>query len=147
MKSRTRSQILLIFKSGHKSNPSNYRPVSLICVCCKVMGHVVLCHLNRFLAVNNILTDLQHGFRRGFSCETQLILTVHDWASILNKKGQVDAILLDFSKAFDTVSHPKLLLNWTRMAKKVKLWTGSKLFSLTAFSLFQWMALILIPYQ
>ena len=39
-----------IFKSGHKSNPSNFRPVSLTCVCCKVMEHVVLCHLNRFLA-------------------------------------------------------------------------------------------------
>ena len=78
--------------------------------CCKVMEHVVLCHLNRFLAVNNILTDLQHGFRRGFSCETQLVLTAHDWASVLNKRGQVDAILLDFSKAFDMVSHPKPLL-------------------------------------
>ena len=51
-----------IFKTGDKSQPCNYRPVSLTCICCKVMEHVVLCHLNRFLSANNILTDLQHGF-------------------------------------------------------------------------------------
>ena len=43
------------------------------------------------------------------SCETQLVLTCHDWANILNQQGQVDALLLDFSKAFDKVSHAKLL--------------------------------------
>ena len=44
------------------------------------------------------------------SCETQLVEAIHDWTTILNKgQGQVDVILLDFSKAFDTVPHQRLL--------------------------------------
>ena len=59
---------------------------------------------------NQILTDCQHGFRKRRSCETQLIMTVDDLARGLNEKEQVDAILLDFSKAFDKVPHQRLLL-------------------------------------
>ena len=73
------------------------------------MEHIVLSHLNTHLSANGILSPLQHGFRAGMSCETQLVLTCHDWANILNQQGQVDALLLDFSKAFDKVSHTKLL--------------------------------------
>ena len=47
----------------------------------------------------NILSDMQHGFRQRRSCETQLLLTVHDLASGINNGQQIDAILLDFSKA------------------------------------------------
>ena len=82
--------------------------VPLTCLACKVMEHVVLSHLNKHLAANDIISHLQHGFRAGFSCETQLILAIHDWASILNNHGQVDVLMLDFKKAFDKVSHAKL---------------------------------------
>lgn len=51
----------------------------------------------------------QHGFRRGVSTVTQHIETVHDFSTITNKRGQVDVIFLDLSKAFDRVSHGKLL--------------------------------------
>ena len=67
----------------------------------------VVSHLER----NNILTDFQHGFRKCRSCETQLILTIDDLARGLNDKQQIDAVLLDFSKAFDRVPHQRLLLN------------------------------------
>ena len=63
-------------------------------------------HLERW----DILTDYQHGFRKQRSCESQLILTIHEIAQTLDQGGQVDAVLLDFSKAFDKVSHSKLLL-------------------------------------
>ena len=59
---------------------------------------------------NNILTDSQHGFRKRRSCDTQLITTVNNLAKGLDKNEQTDAILLDFSKAFDKVSHSRLLL-------------------------------------
>ena len=58
---------------------------------------------------NNILTDQQHGFRSGCSCESQLILTINDLAKGLDEGKQIDAVLLDFSKAFDKVSHSKLV--------------------------------------
>ena len=59
---------------------------------------------------NNILTDLQHGFRKHRSCKTQLIKTVNELAKSMNQGEQIDSILLDFSKAFDKVCHRILLL-------------------------------------
>jgi hypothetical protein len=56
-------------------------------------------HLDR----NSILSDAQHGFRKGRSCETQLILTVDDLAAEVDKGVQTDMILLALSKAFDKV--------------------------------------------
>ena len=61
------------------------------------------------LDVNDILTDVQHGFRKARSCESQLILTVDDLARNIDAGVQTDVILLDFAKAFDKVPHPHLL--------------------------------------
>ncbi|XP_072042271.1 uncharacterized protein [Amphiura filiformis] len=72
------------------------------------MEHVVLSHLARHLNSNSILLDSQHGFREKLSTVTQLITSCHDWARTLQQRGQVDVILLDFSKAFDKVPHLRL---------------------------------------
>ena len=61
------------------------------------------------LDTQQILNDAQHGFRKSRSCESQLIQTVQDLANSLNEGEQMDAILLDFSKAFDKVPHQDLL--------------------------------------
>ena len=90
--------------------PANYRPVSLTCILCKCMEHVMFRHLSDHLEKNDILTPKQHGFRTGYSCATQLISVVHDWAKTIDNKGQTDVALLDFSKAFDKVSHLRLAL-------------------------------------
>ena len=99
----SKALITAVFKKDNKSLPSNYRPISLTSICCKVMEHVVLSHMAKHLAKNNIIIDQQHGFRQRFSCETQLITTIHDWAKCINIRSQTDAILLDFSKAFDPI--------------------------------------------
>lgn len=62
-----------------------------------------------YLTENNILSPYQHGFREGMSTITQLV-TIHDISMVLGKGGQVDMLFLDFCKAFDKVSHSKLLL-------------------------------------
>ena len=64
-----------------------------------------MCHLEK----NNILTNLNHGFRSGFSCETQLLTTLNDLLQSYDQGKQIDVAILDFSKAFDTVPHRKLL--------------------------------------
>ena len=63
----------------------------------------------KHLGANNIILPHQHGFRSGLSCETQLVKAVHDWAASMNKRHQIDLILLDFFKAFDCVPHQRLL--------------------------------------
>ena len=50
---------------------------------------------------HNILVDCQHGFRKRRSCETQLIGLTQELHEHLEEKGQVDMVILDFSKAFD----------------------------------------------
>ena len=63
----------------------------------------------KHLDSNKILHEAQHGFRKQRSCETQLVITIQDLAKNIDKKEQTDIILLDFSKAFDKVSHLHLL--------------------------------------
>ena len=82
---------------------------------------------------HNILSEHQHGFRKRRSCETQLIQAVDDLAKCLNEGGQIDAVLLDFSKAFDKVSHHHLAtkLHHYGMRGKMLEWVQSFLSSRT----------------
>ena len=103
-----RANIVPLFKKGDRSLPSNYRPVSLTCICSKLLEHIVYSHIYSHFAKYNLLCDQQHGFRQGRSCETQLLLTINDFAESLNNNDQTDVVLLDFSKACDKVSHQYL---------------------------------------
>ena len=103
------ANVVPIFKKGEKCVPQNYRPVSLTSVCCKFLEHIVCKHMLTHLESYKILTDLQHGFRSGHSCESQLIITLHDLFDAYNNFDQVDLVIIYFSKAFDTVPHQKLL--------------------------------------
>ena len=76
---------------------------------CKLLEHIICSHILTFLDNNNLLTPLQHGFRRGHSCESQLLLTVSDFVDTFDTKTQTDVGVLDFSRAFDTVPHERLL--------------------------------------
>ena len=98
-----------IFKKGTKSSRSNYRPVSLTSVVCKQMEAIVRDHVTNHILVNNLLTDCQHGFVPGRSCGTQLLRCLDIWTDLLDQGHCLDVIYLDFSKAFDSVPHKRLL--------------------------------------
>ena len=98
-----------VFKKGDVHLAENYRPVSLTSVSCKLLEHVICKHLLNHLEKNNILTNLNHGFRSGYSCETQLLVTLNELLHFNDKGLQTDVAILDFSKAFDTVPHEELL--------------------------------------
>ena len=103
------AMVVPIFKKGDKHQPANYRPISLTSITCKVLEHIIHSSVMKHLDRHHILTDAQHGFRKKRSCETQLLVTVHNIAKNLALGDQVDVILLDFSKAFDKVPHQRLL--------------------------------------
>ena len=65
-------------------------------------------HLETFRK-HHVLISLKHGFRNGYSCETQLAVTINDLARNSDRNFQTDVVILDFSKAFDTVPHDRLL--------------------------------------
>ena len=102
------SWVAPIFKKGLRADPANYRPVSLTCIPSKLMEHVVCKHIRNHLDRYKVLSPFQHGFRAKHSCETQLLVTTHDIASLHDESLQVDIGVLDFSKAFDTVPHKRL---------------------------------------
>ncbi len=83
--------------------------MSLISICCKLLEHIICSHVRAHLDRYNILSRFQHGFRKLYSCETQLIITVNDIMTYYDKKVQVDVAILNFSKAFDVVPHECLL--------------------------------------
>ena len=58
----------------------------------------------------NSFCDEQHGLVPERSCMTQLLVTIDDWTELLDQEFPVDAIYLDFKKAFDTIPHERLLL-------------------------------------
>ena len=97
------------YKKGDKSLASNYRPISLTCILCKVLEHILVSYIVRHLDGQGLMYNLQHGFKEERSCETQLIMLVEDLARNADLGKQTDFILLDFSKAFDKVNHSKLI--------------------------------------
>ena len=104
-----RANITAIYKKGKRELASNYRPVSLTPITCKILEHIIFHAIMKHLDEHKILVDYQHGFRKHHSCETQLISTLETITKSFDEKKQTDLIILDFSKAFDTVPHLRLL--------------------------------------
>jgi hypothetical protein len=104
-----RANVVPIFKGGDRSVPSNYRPISLTSVCCKVMERLIETRIRAYLESNDLLNSTQHGFRKGHSCTSQLCTFHYDVAGAIDANRQVDAFLIDFAKAFDKVPHGKLV--------------------------------------
>ena len=98
-----------IRKKGSKHEASNYRPISLTSVVCKVMEAIIKDKVVLSLQEGSIITDRQHGFVRGRSCLTNLLEAFESWTRLLDEGYEVDVIYLDYSKAFDSVSHKGLL--------------------------------------
>ena len=118
------ADITAIYKKGCKNDASNYRPVSLTCIVCKIMESHVRDHIMNHLDANKLLSNRQYGFRKGRSTMLQLLKVLDDWTNSLEKGRQINVVYTDFEKAFDKVPHKRLveklrgygvrgdLLNW-----------------------------------
>lgn len=98
-----------IYKNGPRTDAANYRPVSLTSIVCKIIEGIIKDKLLQYLVVNRLIAKEQHGFIPGKACNTNLLETIDVITDSLNKGYQVDVIFLDFEKAFDKVSHRKLI--------------------------------------
>ena len=114
------ANVIAIFKKSSKYSPSNYLPVSLTCISCKVMEHIMVSNIMDHFDNHNTLF---HN-RGKLSCETQLIQLTDDIAHTLDRRKQADLLILDFSKAFDKVPHHILAhkLDWYGVRNKSLAW-------------------------
>ena len=105
-----KAAIVPVFKSGDRTVPSNYRPISLTSVIIKVFERVIRKQIVTFLISNGHLNPTQHGFRGGRSCLSALLSDYDDVMQLLSSgNNTVDMVYLDFAKAFDKVDHGVLL--------------------------------------
>ena len=113
-----------IFKGGDRNKPGNYRPVSLTCICSKILEHIIVSSICKHAESHSIFSPEQYGFRSKRSCESALITFIHDIAHNMQGGGQTDLIIMDFSKAFDKVPHRHLLqkLEYYGIKGQTQLW-------------------------
>ena len=116
------SNVSPIYKlKGSKSEPGNYRPVSLTSNVCKLMEKII----NRSLSIhleNGVLNNTQHGFRKGRSCQTNLIEFFDKITQWTDEGNCVDVLYLDFCKAFDKVDHERLMVKLAAAGVHGNLW-------------------------
>lgn len=103
------ANVVPIHKKGSREESSNYRPVSLTSIVGKLMETLLKDRIVEHLKSHGLQDEKQHGFTSGRSCQTNLI-DFFDWVTkIIDGGGAVDIAYLDFSKAFDTVPHRRLI--------------------------------------
>ena len=117
-----------IIKSGSSSLPSNFRPISLTCTCLKVMESIVSKHILEYLFENRLIFDQQYGFLPKRATFLQLLDSLQDWILELSDRGSIEAIYLDFAKAFDSIPHDKLLHRLSAYGFKYELFEWIKCF-------------------
>ena len=102
-----RANVVPIFKKGDNEDVCNYSGISLLSLIPKIAERVVLGRFLNFFA--DKIYPMQHGFVKGRSTITQLLDTVHQIVRTIDQGEQTDVAFLDFSKAFDSVSHAHLI--------------------------------------
>jgi len=102
--------IIPIYKKGNSCDPGNHRPISLTCICSKIYESILKDHLVSHLRVNNLINFAQHGFQSGLSTTTNLLRCVNVITLNAEYNNYTRVIYYDFAKAFDSVSHEKLLI-------------------------------------
>ena len=100
-----------IFKKGDKQLIKNYRPISLLPICGKILEKVIFNNLYSYLHTNNLITKNQSGFRPGDSTTNQLLYLLDEIHQAFDspKSLEVRAVFLDISKAFNKVWHDGLI--------------------------------------
>ena len=122
-KSWKEAHIVPIHKGGSKATMGNFRPDALTSSVCKVLEKIVCAAILCFLTRHNLITPQQHGFVRGRSCQTNIMLCLERWTQALDEGKCVDIAYFDYAKAFDKVFHWLLLKNFLKESKgRRQLW-------------------------
>ena len=114
-------------KNGHPNECSSYRPICLTSVVCKIFEYLIHSQITGYLLSNNLMSKVQHGFLTKRSTTTNLFECINEWTKIVDGKCSVDVMYIDLAKAFDKVSHIKLIfkLKLLGIGGDLLAWIGS----------------------
>ena len=98
-----------LHKKGDHSDPTNFRPISILPCVSKILEKIIHCQLYKYLTDHNILTPQQSGFRKGHSTGTCLINFLDEIYQSIDNGVPCGVLFVDLRKAFDTVDHEILL--------------------------------------
>ena len=104
---RKLADITPVFKKEDKNLAKNYRPVSVLPILSKVFEKIMQNQVVNH--VNNFLSSYLCGYRKGFSTQYTLLSLLEKWKKTIDNKGFAGAVLMDLSKAFDTLNHELLI--------------------------------------
>ena len=96
-----------VFKKDDPLKTKNYRPVSVLPAVSKISERLV--HKQMSLHVDRFMSPYICSYQKGFSTRLALISLLENWKIVLDRKGYAGALLMDLSKAFDTLNHDLLI--------------------------------------
>jgi Reverse transcriptase (RNA-dependent DNA polymerase) len=108
------ANVIPIYKKGSRGQSGNYRPVSLTSQLCKLFKSIIRDVTVDHLENSELIRDSQHRFRRGRSCLSNLLVFLDRVTRAVDEGNCVDVVFLDFAKAFDKVTHGRLLVKLRR---------------------------------
>jgi hypothetical protein len=103
------TKVIEVYKSKDKTNPANYRSISLLPIIAKIFDTLINDQMMTHLTTNNIISPTQYAFRPNSSTTLALRTVLNKIHYHKSKRQPLPAIYIDLSKAYDTISHKKLL--------------------------------------
>ena len=103
------ARVVPVYKGGDKTEPNNYRPISILPILSKIFERIAHTQLQKYFDNHNLLTDCQYGFRKGRSTTQAILDNLQYIYENLDRGSIVISVFLDFSKAFDCIDHDILL--------------------------------------
>ena len=110
------TKVFPIYKGGTKSDPSNYRPISILPTISKIFEKHINHHLMGYLNKYKLIHESQSGFRQKHSCQTALVKLIDHWTACIDKGDIIGTLFVDFRKVFDVVDH-SILINKLHLYK------------------------------
>ena len=102
-----KADVTSIFKKDDFTKAKNYRPVSVLPIVSKAFERIMHKQISQY--ISQFLSPYLSGYRQSFSTQQALVSLIEKWKAILDKNGYAGPVLMDLSKAFDTINHDLLI--------------------------------------
>ena len=112
------AKVIPLHKSGDTAIPDNYRPISLLPVVSKILERIVFNKMTNYLNENEILYQRQYGFCKGHSTTDAVTNLVLEILHGFEENQMILAVFIDLKKAFDSVSHSRIVLKLGQLGEK-----------------------------